>query len=121
MKPLRQFLRNLLDPRPPIWANSHTWTTVGILALLLALAADGAWRYSLLGVGFGLIIISGFVRFLQQSQMRWYRDQLIKRGSGLCPNCGYDLKGVNQLRCPECGTDVEAAVQEAAQMVRPER
>jgi hypothetical protein len=23
---------------------------------------------------------------------------------GLCPRCGYDLRGINTERCPECGT-----------------
>ncbi len=32
------------------------------------------------------------------------------RQPGRCAGCGYDLRGLPELRCPECGTPFEAAV-----------
>ncbi|MBN1489922.1 MAG: hypothetical protein JXA69_08395 [Phycisphaerae bacterium] len=29
--------------------------------------------------------------------------ETIKRRQGHCPGCGYDLRGLDRLRCPECG------------------
>ena len=39
---------------------------------------------------------------------------------GLCPNCGYDLRGINTERCPECGTRVRARPRWLQQPERPE-
>jgi hypothetical protein len=42
---------------------------------------------------------------------RWRRQRSARRrrDAGLCPKCGYDLRG-SPGRCPECGTPVEAAI-----------
>jgi hypothetical protein len=41
--------------------------------------------------------------FLYKSMVRTDRVRRVRRG--LCPNCGYDLRGDHE-RCPECGTEV---------------
>ena len=30
-----------------------------------------------------------------------------RRRQGICVQCGYNLKGLTELRCPECGTAFE--------------
>jgi hypothetical protein len=60
------------------------------------------WVY---GAVFGLIII-GWLRIEKR------RDLLRKRArQGLCPRCGYDLRGSPE-RCPECGRErVQSEIQ----------
>lgn len=43
---------------------------------------------------------------------QWWRDRR-RRLTGLCPNCGYDLR-TTPGRCPECGESPEAAPPTAA-------
>ena len=50
-----------------------------------------------------LLFLLAPVPFLRKSKMRTDRAR-----RGLCPNCGYDLRGGHQ-RCPECGTEVDRA------------
>lgn len=33
--------------------------------------------------------------------------QFLAQSGGVCPACGYDLKGVHANACPECGTPLE--------------
>ncbi|MCH7792447.1 MAG: hypothetical protein IID31_09240 [Planctomycetes bacterium] len=42
-----------------------------------------------------------------------YRSRARRIARGLCPECGYDLAGLNTSRCPECGQ--ECGGQESAQ------
>ena len=39
-----------------------------------------------------------------------------RRRRGLCPTCGYDLRGAKHERCPECGETVAPAVNAPAQV-----
>lgn len=48
-----------------------------------------------LAVGFTMIAV--VISFRRE----WDREQRVKRG--LCPGCGYDLRG-SLDRCPECGS-----------------
>ena len=53
-----------------------------------------------------------FFAFLTFGLLLW-RAHLIRRSddrerSGLCPNCGYDLRGMPD-RCPECGAEPPAS------------
>ena len=58
------------------------------VALLLGLALSiGAIPIS---------IFAGFTTYRQTLESERLRQ-------GLCPNCGYDLRGLNTARCPECG------------------
>jgi hypothetical protein len=54
--------------------------------------------------------------FLRREQELWYRKQLLRRGAGLCPQCGYALKSLPTEHCPECGVNIRAAAEEAARM-----
>lgn len=47
----------------------------------------------LMGVGLFLWAVPLSTRFL-------------KAGKRLCPDCGYDLKGITGVTCPECGAPV---------------
>jgi hypothetical protein len=49
-----------------------------------------------------LVFVSGW-------PLRNYRRLRVRRLRGLCPACGYDLRGAAHERCPECGAGVEAA------------
>ena len=42
-------------------------------------------------------IFAGFSTYRQTVESERLRQ-------GLCPHCGYDLRGINTERCPECGT-----------------
>ena len=42
--------------------------------------------------------------------LRTMRRRRARAANGLCPACGYDLRGAQHARCPECGADVVAAV-----------
>lgn len=74
--------------------------TGGCFVVLLLMAAAAA-----LGV---LLTIParGFFRAVRRRRARRMREQL---DAGLCPRCGYDLRGTPR-RCPECGAVVMGPV-----------
>lgn len=45
-----------------------------------------------------------FAHLVRRVVRRELRADLARRGLALCVNCGYDLRGQQELRCPECGT-----------------
>jgi hypothetical protein len=54
-------------------------------------------------ISHGMLVIA--VACLRQSNRmvdprRWAGDRL---AHGLCPHCGYDIRGLPESRCPECG------------------
>jgi len=78
----------ILNPPPPPGRGStrraipYRPIALGLIVDTLAFAA--LWSVLLLGVP------------MRQSRRR--------RSRGLCPRCGYDLKGETDITCPECGT-----------------
>jgi rubrerythrin len=40
--------------------------------------------------------LAGFATYRQTLESERLRQ-------GMCPRCGYDLRGLNTARCPECG------------------
>jgi hypothetical protein len=46
-------------------------------------------------------ILAGFATYRQTRETERQRK-------GLCPQCGYDLRGLNASRCPECGARLRA-------------
>ena len=58
----------------------------------------------------GLVLCLGAVPVSVLAGWTTYRQTLeVERTrQGLCPNCGYDLRGIQTARCPECGTRLRA-------------
>lgn len=75
------------------------------LVLICALGGlmSGGWSLSL---GLFVMIIAGPVAIF--AAVSSYRQTLEteRHKVGLCPRCGYDLRGSMGLRCPECGTRI---------------
>jgi hypothetical protein len=61
---------------------------------------------SLLGVSGASLLI----RFYRRNIQRSLRSQLIERGTPICLECGYDLRGQIESRCPECGTAFDSSL-----------
>jgi hypothetical protein len=51
------------------------------------------------GVVLSVVLIHLFRKRIQRS----LRSQLVARGTPICVECGYDLRGQLEPRCPECG------------------
>jgi hypothetical protein len=74
-----------------------------VLACFLGGFLPGGWS---LGLGLFIMLIGGPVAIL--AAVSAYRQTLEteRHKVGLCPRCGYDLRGSVGLRCPECGTRI---------------
>lgn len=91
-------------------AGGSIWDRLGFMGVWrrsispFALTERGAavptWFFALLGV----IIALPPARALRRARLL-----RLRRARGLCPSCGYDLRGAEHERCPECGASVEAA------------
>ena len=46
----------------------------------------------------GLCLIAGTVAFHRRRHLRWFNENR-------CPQCGYDMRGLDGVTCPECGRD----------------
>ena len=82
-----------------------TLTSLSLVGLLLSLAAWGAvWAmpYVTLTILSLIGLLSLFGIFYLPMHRRRERKKL-----GLCLECGYDLRGLGELRCPECNTPFE--------------
>lgn len=65
----------------------------------------------LVGLASGLALYLPFL--LSRSFVRReVRRELNRQGVAVCVECGYQLRGVNSLRCPECGGARTAKAQE---------
>jgi hypothetical protein len=51
--------------------------------------------------GMGLVGVA-CIRHINREYASWMRKE-IARYKGICPSCGYDLRGQVGARCPECG------------------
>ena len=73
---------------------------MGLVLFCFLSGLAGSWSVLL---GLGVIIIAGPVAVL--AAVGSYRQTLEteRHKVGLCPRCGYDLRGSMGLRCPECG------------------
>jgi hypothetical protein len=79
----------------PVWRGSarpHPQTERG--------AAVPTWFIAVLGA---MVALPGLL------SRRRARGQRSRRARGLCPACGYDLRGAEHERCPECGAGAELA------------
>jgi hypothetical protein len=76
----------------PVWRGSarpHPHTERG--------AAVPTWFIAMLGA---MAVLPGLL------SLRRARRQRSRRAQGLCPACGYNLRGAEHERCPECGVAV---------------
>ena len=72
----------------------------GSFAVASTLSNVGSWTTEiklLIQLGFGLYLLFGGKRFIRQL----FRG--IGSSEGLCPHCGYDVRGITSKRRPECG------------------
>ncbi len=46
---------------------------------------------------------------------REIRRELFHHGVSICPECEYDLRGINPPRCPECGTSLDRPSEQTVQ------
>jgi predicted amidophosphoribosyltransferase len=49
------------------------------------------------------------------------RRLLAARRQGICRNCGYNLKGLQELRCPECGEPFAQTLEQIMEQARQRR
>ena len=90
------------------WWND--WLFVGSYGLLALVVGGGMlilnWPPWLAAFSGALIVCAQVWSIFKRDARR-----KVRKWDGLCPTCGYDLRGLPQLRCPECG--LEAAVENA--------
>jgi hypothetical protein len=120
---LRRALLIYLDPRGPWWASASLWVLLAIVGMIVwegfVPRAGAGWPRVVVHLVFvAVLLLAVAAGFLRREQEHWYRRQLLRRGAGLCPHCGYELKGLPAERCPECGVDIAAAAREAADATR---
>ncbi len=124
-----------------IWRGQVVWTTRRLQLTIVAVVASAlpAVFFALLieaamgGPSEPAVIIGGMcwaVFWLGSTALIWREDRVERRDrlSGLssgvihCPNCGYNLTGLEHARCPECGTrytlnELFAALQEQTEVL----
>jgi hypothetical protein len=88
-----------------------------------SVAARATWRSGLI-FGFGVFGAGAWAFTLRRvaKKAAWFRvnNRALRRAAaGLCPGCGYDLRGVAVPRCPECGADPWQVVSEAKRALGP--
>jgi hypothetical protein len=102
--------------RPGYWL----WFFVLMLFQFIAI---GLWTYGLRrqlwGIpspkwGFYLFILIIYIFyfattywFLHRYALRDLRREIFYQGADICPECEYDLRGINPPRCPECGASLD--------------
>lgn len=111
-----------------------TLESVALIALALVLAVLGrvmedpqlmaaspAWLGELITSGDIFLLPLGLYMFLSG---KWFIRRIV-RGlgpppEGICPACGYDLKGLRVSRCPECGAKLPKGVIRATEVAGKE-
>ena len=115
-----------------LWRSSIAWnrqrisyTFFSVLISMAIGAAVGTVAGNLMGgagvASFGIFmggvcailiwLIATIFIWRESNDERMRRVASSSRGAITCPTCGYNLTGLNELRCPECGSEV--AVQSA--------
>ena len=83
-----------INPNKPFRWNNSTITARGV-TFRNKLLSFPHWVLALL---FSIPSFLGAVKALRRRK---------RKKLGLCVKCGYNLKGLTELRCPECGTQFE--------------
>lgn len=67
--------------------------------------ATGAGWFGDTAAGAIIAFITGmvFMGVTNSTIRKHIRMELVARGFTICVQCGYDLRGLTELRCPECG------------------
>ena len=109
---------------PPLLTMPTVWTALGFQTyapnnwILNDVAYPGAYHDVRIGVPHYIVMcVAGALPALWA--WRWIRAYLTRRRVGLCPACGYDLRGSVE-RCPECGRDVTEEEAQRAGWTRPD-
>ena len=99
-------------PALSVWYGLDTKRALGT-SLVLSREVTGCLPYRNLAVtplwpGFAIntIFYAAILWFLTLGP--FFARRIIRRKRGLCPNCGYDLRGTAQMICSECGHEVRA-------------
>jgi len=74
------------------WSVGALWSSITVVALLCVLAA------------LMIRLIDGLDRLWMITGRTPKKSGLHEPPAYLCPNCGYQLRGVTGIHCPECGT-----------------
>lgn len=109
--------------RPWFWAITIGYGVLGMVLPALITRALAAWGMPggfrwwvqmipsmMLGAGFGLAFQYLYRKPIQLALRKLLND----RGTPICMECGYDLRGLPEPRCPECGTHVGSALSDTA-------
>ena len=72
-------------------------------ALLPASWISGVWSPFAMPV-LALVAVLSHAWLGRRMAQRYLRRYLRRKGILICLRCGYDLRGLLELRCPECGT-----------------
>jgi hypothetical protein len=75
----------------PALSNGHAGSDFQILG------------WACFGIGIVSLVLGIFAQLYLQ---RWEKQLGMRQASGLCPNCGYDLRA-SKDRCPECGREID--------------
>ncbi len=94
--------RSLMTALSLVW-SAAMGTGAGILTLVLQQVAGQAIR---VGAMCWALVWVGSTALVWRETALERAGRINKLSSGLvcCPNCGYNLTGLEQARCPECGS-----------------
>ena len=83
------------------WWRTCKWGTIAIPSLSFVIAdASMSYDVGMNGILLGPVLLIVSPAWLVQDELKPHRKS---RWRPECPECGYSLRGLKELRCPECG------------------